>query len=165
MGVYLNPGSEMFEQSLNSEIYVDKTGLIEQTNRCFKSQQKYLCVSRPRRFGKTMAADMLCAYYDRTVDGAALFRGLAIEQAESFARNRNSCDVIRLNMQEFLSETKSVEELLAFLQEALLWEMLQEYPDFTYFRKGSLRHVMETIHQNTRRPFVIVIDEWDCIFR
>ncbi len=165
MGIYLNPGSGMFEQSLNSEIYVDKTGLIEQTNRRFKSQQKYLCVSRPRRFGKTMAADMLCAYYDRTVDGAALFAGLAVEAAESFATHLNNSDVIRLNMQEFLSETDGIEEFLAFLQEAVLWELLKEYPDFTYFRKNNLRNVMETIHQHTRRFFVIVIDEWDCIFR
>ncbi len=165
MGIYLNPGSEMFEQSLHSEIYVDKTAMIEQTNRFFKSQQKYLCVSRPRRFGKTMAADMLCAYYDRTVDGAAIFQGLVIEQAESFAKYRNTCDVIRLNMQEFLSETSNMEERLAFLQEALLWELLQEYPDLAYFRKSSLRHVMETIHRNSRRFFVIVIDEWDGIFR
>ena len=68
MGSYLNPGSGLFEMSLGSEIYVDKSRLIEQTNRCVRTQQRYMCVSRPRRFGKSMALDMLAAYYDRTED-------------------------------------------------------------------------------------------------
>ena len=59
MGSYLNPGNKGFRESLNSEIYVDKTGLIEKTNAALNTRQKFLCVSRPRRFGKSMAADML----------------------------------------------------------------------------------------------------------
>ena len=68
MGHYLNPGTGLFEMSLRSEIYIDKSRLIEQTNRYIKTQQRYLCVSRPRRFGKSMALDMLAAYYDRMED-------------------------------------------------------------------------------------------------
>lgn len=63
MGSYLNPGNKGFRESLNSEIYVDKTGLIERTNALLDTREKYICVSRPRRFGKSMAADMLAAYY------------------------------------------------------------------------------------------------------
>ena len=65
MGSYLNPGSDLFEMALQSQIFVDKSGLIEKTNRCVRTLQRYLCVSRPRRFGKSMAADMLAAYYDK----------------------------------------------------------------------------------------------------
>lgn len=65
MGSYLNPGNKGFRESLNSEIYVDKTGLIERTNALLDTREKYICVSRPRRFGKSMAADMLAAYYGR----------------------------------------------------------------------------------------------------
>ena len=64
MGSYLNPGCKGFEESLNSAIYVDKTGLIEKVNAVVDTRQKYICVSRPRRFGKSMATDMLAAYYD-----------------------------------------------------------------------------------------------------
>ncbi len=63
MGVYLNPGSARFEEAVNSEIFVDKTELIDHVNSVVKTSQKYLSVSRPRRFGKSYAADMLCAYY------------------------------------------------------------------------------------------------------
>ena len=65
MGSYLNPGNEKFAQCINSEIYVDKTGLIEKTNAVLNTRKKLICASRPRRFGKSMAADMLAAYYDR----------------------------------------------------------------------------------------------------
>ena len=76
MGSYLNPGSKGFQESLNSEIYVDKTGLIEKTNAVLDTRQKFLCVSRPRRFGKSMAADMLAAYYERGEDADLLFAGV-----------------------------------------------------------------------------------------
>ena len=65
MGVYLNPGNEKFAKAVQSEIYVDKTGLIEYTNQVINTVQRYVCVSRPRRFGKSMTADMLTAYYGK----------------------------------------------------------------------------------------------------
>ena len=80
MGSYLNPGSKGFQESLNSEIYVDKTGLIERTNAVLNTRQKFICVSRPRRFGKSMAADMLAAYYDRGENSASLFDSLRISR-------------------------------------------------------------------------------------
>ena len=83
MGSYLNPGSKGFRESLNSAIYIDKTALIEKTNAVLNTRQKFLCVSRPRRFGKSMAADMLAAYYGRGEDSARLFHGLAISRANS----------------------------------------------------------------------------------
>ena len=84
MGSYLNPGSKGFQESLNSEIYMDKTGLSEKTNAVLNTRQKFLCVSRPRRFGKSMAADMLAAYYDRGEDSSSLFASLKISGAASY---------------------------------------------------------------------------------
>lgn len=84
MGSYLNPGSKGFEESLNSAIYVDKTGLIEKINELVNTRQKYICISRPRRFGKSMAADMLTAYYDRSVDTADLFDTLKIASTKDY---------------------------------------------------------------------------------
>ena len=92
MGSYLNPGSKGFQESLNSEIYVDKSGLIEKTNAVINTRQKFICVSRPRRFGKSMAADMLAAYYDRGEDTASLFDPLKISKTGSDAADKNlSC--------------------------------------------------------------------------
>ena len=76
MGSYFNPGNEKFSRAINSAIYVDKTELIGYTNKVFNTMQQKICVSRPRRFGKSMAADMLTAYYSRGCDSHALFQGL-----------------------------------------------------------------------------------------
>ena len=107
MGSYLNPGTIEFQESLNSEIYIDKTGLIEKTNAVLRTKQKFVCISRPRRFGKSMAADMLAAYYERGEDTVKLFADFAIGKAESFRKHLNQYDVLKINMQEFLSKSCS----------------------------------------------------------
>ena len=84
MGSYLNPGSKGFQESLNSEIYVDKTGLIEKTNAVLDTRQKFLCVSRPRRFGKSYAANMLAAYYSKGASSEEMFSDLEIGKTEDF---------------------------------------------------------------------------------
>ena len=84
MGRYLNPGMESFEKSVNSEIYVDKTGLIGYTNRVMNTLQGYVCVSRPRRFGKSMAANMLTAYYSRGCDSREIFSKFEISESPDF---------------------------------------------------------------------------------
>ena len=123
MGSYLNPGSVLFRGSLRSKIYVDKSGLIEKTNDLICTEQKYVCVSRPRRFGKSMAANMLAAYYKRDEDTRALFDKLMISQAQSYKEHLNQYDVIRINMQQFLSITNSTDEMLELLQERILREL------------------------------------------
>lgn len=111
MGSYLNPGSVLFRGSLRSKIYVDKSGLIEKINDLICTEQKYVCVSRPRRFGKSMAANMLAAYYKRDEDTRALFDKLMISQAQSYKEHLNQYDVISINMQQFLSITNSTDDM------------------------------------------------------
>ena len=115
MGVYLNPGNYGFAESLRSKIYVDKTGLIAYTNEVSNSKQKFICVSRPRRFGKTMAAEMLIAYYSCGCDSREMFQGLEIANHPSFDEHLNQYNVLFLNMQRFLSRTGSSENILIYL--------------------------------------------------
>ena len=110
MGSYLNPGNFSFRGSLRSKIYVDKSKLIAKTNEVLCTEQKYICVSRPRRFGKSMAANMLAAYYDRSENTEDLFQNLAISREKSYEENLNQYDVIKINMQEFLSATSGIFE-------------------------------------------------------
>lgn len=165
MGVYLNPGADNFIEARKSKIYVDKSGIISYLNSVAGTTQKYVCVSRPRRFGKSMAADMISAYYDRTTEAKELFSGLGIEQDESFEEYANKYDVIALNMQEFLSNSDTMEELLALLKKSVLWDLKDEYPNVRYFDGKNLSRSMRDVFAATRRKFVILIDEWDCIFR
>ena len=86
MGTYLNPGKQSFQMAVNSEIFVDKTEMIQYLNTALNTQQRYVSVSRPRRFGKTMAADMICAYYDREADSRVMFERLKLADAKTGER-------------------------------------------------------------------------------
>ena len=163
MGSYLNPGSERFRTSLRSQIYVDKSMLIAEINKLVRTEQKYVCVSRPRRFGKSMAADMLLAYYSAGEDAAALFNNLKISKAESYREHLNQYDVLKINIQEFLSSTHDVDSLLTVLQKRILSELKLAYPEIV--EENNLVWAMMDIFAQTKRPFVILIDEWDCLFR
>lgn len=165
MGIYLNPGNDKFKKTVNSELYVDKTGLIKWTNRYMNTETCYFCVSRPRRFGKSIAANMLTAYYSRGCDSEELFSGLMIAEDASFQKYRNCYDVISVNMQEFLSRTNDVNQILTLLKKRILWELLEEYPDYRVFDSSDLVGTIQDIYANSRIPFVIIIDEWDCVLR
>ena len=132
MGSYLNPGNKGFRESLNSEIYVDKTGLIERTNALLDTREKYICVSRPRRFGKSMAADMLAAYYGQDTDSEALFQNLYIETCPSFREHLNKYNVVKLNMQDFLSASHSVQDMLGRIQKYVIFDLTDAYETIRY---------------------------------
>ena len=153
MGSYLNPGSGLFEMALRSQIFVDKSGLIEKTNHCVRTLQRYMCVSRPRRFGKSMGVDMLAAYYDTAEDTSELFDNLFIQNCPSYQKHKNKYDVIKINMQEFLSATHDIDEMLAILQKRVIKELKLKYPD--YVDNEYLVFVMQDIFMHTNHPFVI----------
>ena len=165
MGVYLNPGNDKFYKAINFEIYVDKTGLIQYTNRVFNTMQQNVCVSRPRRFGKSMTANMLAAYYSRGCQSEKLFEELKIAKDPSFRQHLNRYNVFFMNMQEFLSRSKTVEKMILRISQLLMRDLKQEYPDIAYFDETDLAESMQDVYQHTGCPFVIIIDEWDCIFR
>ncbi|HBA47634.1 MAG TPA: AAA family ATPase [Lachnospiraceae bacterium] len=165
MGNYLNPGNEGFQKTINSEIYVDKTGMLAYTNKVLNTMQGYLCVSRPRRFGKSMAASMLAAYYSRGCESGELFSSFEIADSKDFEKYLNRYDTIFLNMQEFLSQSRDMDGMLDLLRRSVLWELLEEYPDIRYFDSTNLTRTMQDIYRKTGCPFVIIIDEWDCVFR
>jgi len=164
MGIYLNPGNKSFQISLNSKIYVDKSNLIAYTNSVINTEQRFVCVSRPRRFGKSMAASMLAAYYGLGTDSGQ-FEHLAIAKGESYREHLNQYNVIFLNVQQFLSQTENIATLKELIEKTLLWELLDEYSNLNYFNTSSLTSVLQTISSKMSTDFIFIIDEWDCIFR
>ena len=171
MGAYLNPGKAAYEEAVNSEIFIDKTEMILYLNRVVRTEQKYVCVSRPRRFGKSMAAKMICAYYDRQANSRKLFERCRISNAEKPEGGKTwdaylgQFDVIRLVMTEFLAESASVDDMLSYLSDEVISELKEAYPDVNYGSRVNLRTVMNRICGSRKVQFVVVIDEWDAIFR
>ncbi|MCI5510223.1 MAG: ATP-binding protein [Eubacterium sp.] len=165
MGIYLNPKKSAFQKGLNSQIYVDKSELIAYTNKVLESEQQYVCVSRPRRFGKSMAANMLAAYYGRGADSKEEFKKLKIGKDDSFSVHLNQYNVIFLNMQDFLSENHDVGSMRHSIEKNILWDLLEAYPDIRYYDSENLIRTLSDIYNAVDIPFIFIIDEWDCIFR
>ncbi len=143
MGNYLNPDTSIFQQVVNSDIYVDKTGLIKYTNSVLFTMQEYICVSRPRRFGKSMAANMLAAYYNCESDSRELFSRFEIAKSNDFGKHLNKYDTILLNMQEFLSQSDNMEEMLALIKKSVLWDFLRDLlKDKGYIHLGYMTGIL-----------------------
>jgi len=165
MASYLNPSSKGFVESLQSEIYVDKSKLIERTNAKVNTKQKFICVSRPRRFGKSMAAEMLSAYYGCGEDTSALFENLKISEIDSYKKHLNKYDVIKFNVQSFLSKKLPIDEMLRTIKNYILFDLFEKYGNLRFRDKKDLIEVLNDIFNKTKRPFIFLIDEWDCMFR
>lgn len=165
MGIYVNPGNTSYEMSRFSEFYVDKSRLIARVNAVYKTERRFLCVSRPRRFGKSMAANMLSAYYSRGCDSAGLFSGLEIERDQTYREHLNRCSVIRLDVQQFLFRESHLEVFIEEMQQAVIKELQIEYGDCFEEDLYGLPGVLKQIFAQTGEGFVFIIDEWDCVFR
>lgn len=164
MGLYVNPGNEEFDRATKSKIYVDKTGMISFINQNLNTEHQNICVSRPRRFGKSIAANMLVAYYSRGCDSKELFEKFKIAGDVGFEEHLNKYNVIHLNMQQFLGRTKTIDEMLELLTRKVTRELKREFSDVTYYEE-DLVSVIEEIYSQTHSFFIFIIDEWDCIFR
>ena len=165
MGLYLNPGNEEFRNAaIHSKIYVDKTEMIKFTNSQLFGEHKNICVSRPRRFGKSMAANMLVAYYSKGCDSKELFENFKIADDSSFKEHLNKYNVIHLNIQQFLGRTETIHEMLELLSRKVTRELKREFADVTYYEE-DLVSVIEEIYAQTHSFFVFIIDEWDCVIR
>ena len=164
MGFYLNPDNKGFWESIRSRIYVDKTGLIAHTNELLNTAEKFVCVSRPRRFGKSMALEMLAAYYSRGCSSRELFQGLQIQGEQSFEEHLNQHNVIYLNMQQFLIEA-SPEGVTEYLEQEVLRELYQEYDGLLQGDISGLALALRRIYAATGQQFIFLMDEWDCVMR
>lgn len=171
MGTYLNPGRDAYEEAVHSEIFVDKTEMIAYLNSIVKTKQKYVSVSRPRRFGKTMAADMICAYYDRKADSRALFEKRKLAERHNLKDKLpwdvylGKFDVLRIVMTRFIKRNKTVTEALENLQRLVIRDFKKTYPDQDYFDEEDLLQTIDDVYADSERQLVVVIDEWDSVFR
>lgn len=165
IGTYLNPGSQGFAEIRRSK-YVDKSGLIGVINRRLNTRDKLVCVSRPRRFGKSFAATMLCAYYGKNGAEESLFHGLEIEKDPTFTLWLGKLDVIYLDITGFISDAvaagDAVDSVVQRIRQAVENELRQAFPDISGNSTGEL--LVSASRQYGER-FFFVIDEWDALFR
>lgn len=165
MGVYLNPGNEGFS-AICKGTYIDKTGMLGVMNKTIGTTRKLTFISRPRRFGKSYAAKMLCAYYDKTCDSHALFDDLKIATDERYSatylEHLNQYDVIYLDMTNIMGKA-SGEDIVPFIQRSVTAELVERYPDVKMGHSFDETLLNTTLY--TGNKFIAIIDEWDALIR
>lgn len=164
MGTFINKGNEGFRRALNGE-YVDKTGMIEIINKTLDTERSLTCVTRSRRFGKSMALDMLCAYYDKSCDSRQLFDGLAAQGGDTFDKHLNKYPVICLDITDFITKYNDNTNIVSLLQEDVKDELLSVNPNIPLEERDDLMDVLIKINAKTGEKFIVLIDEWDAICR
>ena len=165
MGRFVNPDNSAFQVTLNSKIYIDKTGLLEYTNSVLNTTDAYICNSRPRRFGKSITANMLTAYYSKGCQSEKMFDGLEISQSVDFKKHLNKYDVIHLDMQWCMEPAGGADRVIAYITEQTIAELRSYYPKEVPDTAHSLPDVLSRISHSTGNKFIIIIDEWDVLIR
>ena len=165
MGRFVNPDNSAFQVALNSQIYVDKTGLLEYTNQVMDTENAFICNSRPRRFGKSITAEMLAAYYSRACDSEKMFEGLKISRSTSFSEHLNRHDVIHLDVQWCMLDAGGPQAVVDYMNGHLLAELKEAYPEVVLEGEKTVYGAMSRINTETGRKFIIIIDEWDVLIR
>ena len=165
MGIFVNPDNSAFQVALNSEIYVDKTGLLEYTNKMMNTLQGYICNSRPRRFGKSITANMLTAYYSRGCNSEEMFSNLAISKNADFRKHLNKYDVIHLDIQWCMEPAGGPDHVISYITKKTIEELRDAYPAEIPAEVHSLPETLSWINTATGRKFIVIIDEWDVLIR
>jgi len=166
MGVYYNPGNGNFADDLQHKIFVDKSMMLSRLNEAIAERNKFLCISRPRRFGKSMAANMLTAYYSKGCDSRELFKGLKIENDPSFETNLNKYDLIRIDFAAIDGRTDNKDEIVSAAQRYVSKELGKAFPNAVPDKENRIADMLTAIKQKyPEQKFIIIIDEYDLIFR
>ena len=162
--IYLNSGNRKFLEDI-ANTYVDKTELISFTNSVMSTKNKFMCVTRPRRFGKSITADMLCAYYSKDCDSLPIFEKFKISHKKNWDVQLNKHPVIYVDMQSFAREDSNGLTYVEAINNSVLSELKAHYPNVLSCEDISLPQAIVKIYQSNKEQFVFIIDEWDYVFR
>ncbi|MBE5870096.1 MAG: hypothetical protein E7294_02365 [Lachnospiraceae bacterium] len=165
MGMYVDPGNESFLRAISSDIYIDKTEMLSILNKSIGKEKCYFAVSRARRFGKSMAAGMMDAYYSIGCDSKELFAKLKIANDPDFVTHLNRYHVLHFDMATFLNEAREGENPIDLMNEMILKDFRKTYPSMVSENIRTVPEAVSEVWQSDGKRFVIIIDEWDCVIR
>lgn len=165
MGTYVNPNYDSFRSDTHSSIYVDKTGLLSILNSAIGGVKRYFAVSRARRFGKSMAAGMIDAYYSKGCDSKELFTPYAISKDPGFGKYLNKYNVLHFDVATFFNAAKTPDDIIPMMDRRLLREMIEEFPFLKTLKPEDTAEAIDMVFKKDGIRFVVIIDEYDCIIR
>ena len=174
MGIYVNPGNENFKAALAEEIFVDKSLILQKLCGVLNTRSsKFICVSRPRRFGKSIVRDLMNAYFSKGCNSLSLFENLKIakpprkdnEPVFDFKEKLNKFNVLSVDLGAMFSSSKNKDEVLANLYSELLEDFRKEFQNIEFSEKDSVAKMIQRVYTETNTQFIIIIDEYDVLVR
>ena len=165
MGIYVNPGNENLKIALNSQIFVDKSLVLKKLCSSLNSNQRFICVSRPRRFGKSTVRDIMVAYFSKGCDSREMFSNLKIAKDPCFGENLNKFNLLSIDMGFFYNNSEDKNEVLENLRKELLEDFRKEFPAIEFKEDDSIAKMILRVYDETNTQFVIIIDEYDTLIR
>jgi len=167
MGMFLNSIApfEGYKNIVKSRFFVDKTPMIDEIiSSVMLDDQKYLCITRPRRFGKSVMANMLGAFFEKSVDGASLFQSLKIKESVNYQNHLNKYDIIYIDFSQMPRDCNCYEQYIGRIQDGINRDLMEEFPNLKLGIEKAVWDNLQVIFERTRKKFIFIMDEWDSIF-
>ena len=165
MGFYINAGNENLKFALNSQIFVDKSLVLQKLCSLLNSNQRFLCVSRPRRFGKTSVRDLMVAFFSKGCDSREMFSNLKIAKERCFEQNLNKFNVIAVDFGAAFNTVENRNDVLKYLRKELLEDFRKEFPNIEFSDEDNIAKMILRVYTETKTQFIVIIDEYDTLIR
>lgn len=172
MGMFLNNLNcfEDYREMVSDTYFVDKSALLRELIPALEKKNRYFCITRPRRFGKSVMANMVGAFFGNAADSSSLFDGQQITKDKEgnenpdYYKHLNQHNVIFIDFSEVPRECTDYQQYIDRIQNGLNDDLAQAYPDFEIHTEDAVWDVMSDIFQKTGHKFIFVMDEWDALF-
>lgn len=167
MGIYLNSSSpySLYKSEYTRPYFVDKSKLLRELMPLAEQGNAHVCITRPRRFGKTVMANMIGAFFSKGADSSDIFDTLQIARDKDYRKYLNQYNVIYIDFSKMPGNCKSYEEYISRIEERLKRDLLKAYPEIEIYPEDSLWDILESIFDEYNgQKFIFIFDEWDCIF-
>ncbi|MCD8221486.1 MAG: AAA family ATPase [Clostridiales bacterium] len=166
MGYYLNSTKvfSLYESEVRKPYFVDKSEILNELIPFVEQGNNHICITRPRRFGKSVMAAMIGAFFSRGSDGSGIFGSLKIADNSNYQTHLNQHDVVYIDFSEAANTSSNYDDFISRIEKMLSRDLHKAFPNVDFWEGASLIEELRMIHEETRTSFIFVFDEWDCIF-
>ncbi|MCD7763624.1 MAG: ATP-binding protein [Lachnospiraceae bacterium] len=166
MGYYLNSNKvySLYESEARKPYFIDKTEMLFELITLAEQGNNHICITRPRRFGKSVIASMVGAFFSKGFDSSSIFDSLKIAGDKRYREHLNQHDVIYIDFSEAANISNNYQDFIDSITGILREDLHEAFPDVKFWEKAAVVQDLRKIHEKTKKSFIFVFDEWDCIF-
>lgn len=166
MGTYLNSITPytLYKSESLSPYFVDKTLMLSELFPYVSAGNRHICITRPRRFGKTIMANMISSFFQKASDSSDVFDSLAISQVDDYRRYKNQYNVIRIDFSKMPRNCDSYTQYIERIEALLIEDVKEAFPQVKINEADAVGDILESVFVQCGEKFIFVLDEWDFIF-